>query len=88
MDQAISVLEALFGKTPIGWYTGVTVPTHVSYWLNFRKLNMTVITMVMIYLFWSRLTNENGQTRPHLIIPYTLESDRYEVLFAWWFQQW
>ena len=26
MDQAISVLEALFGRTPIGWYTGRDSP--------------------------------------------------------------
>ncbi len=35
--------------------------------------------------FWSTVTNVDGATRPHLIIPYTLESNDMKFLLAGWF---
>ncbi|MCL6247980.1 allantoinase PuuE [Acinetobacter sp. ANC 4945] len=75
MDQAISVLEALFGKTPIGWYTGRDSPNTRQLLAEFPQIKYDCDHYGDDLPFWSHLTNESGQTRPHLIIPYTLESN-------------
>ncbi len=70
MQQAIEILHALFGKKPLGWYTGRDSP-------NTRKL--VVEQGDFLYdsdyygddlPFW---TTEAG--KPHLIVPYTLDAN-------------
>jgi allantoinase len=70
MQQAIEILAALFGKKPLGWYTGRDSP-------NTRQL--VVEQGDFLYdsdyygddlPFW---TTVNG--KPHLIVPYTLDAN-------------
>jgi len=73
MDKATAVLKELFGKAPVGWYTGRDSP-------NTRRL----LVERGDYLydsdyygddlpFWMPVTTQDGQQRSHLVIPYTLE---------------
>lgn len=73
MDKATAVLTTLFGKAPVGWYTGRDSP-------NTRQL--LVERGGYLYdsdyygddlPFWTRVTLANGSEKPHLVIPYTLE---------------
>ncbi|NHC03076.1 allantoinase PuuE [Acinetobacter sp. 187] len=75
MDQAISVLEALFGKAPIGWYTGRDSPNTRQLLAEFPQIQYDCDYYGDDLPFWSSLTNAQGQTRPHLIIPYTLDTN-------------
>ena len=75
MDQAISVLEALFDKTPIGWYTGRDSPNTRQLLAEFPQIKYDCDYYGDDLPFWTKLTDLQGHTRPHLIIPYTLESN-------------
>ncbi|KQD02127.1 allantoinase PuuE [Acinetobacter soli] len=75
MDQALSVLEALFGETPIGWYTGRDSPNTRQLLADFPQIQYDCDYYGDDLPFWTTLTQPDGSTRPHLIIPYTLESN-------------
>ncbi|MCU4482410.1 allantoinase PuuE [Acinetobacter ursingii] len=75
MDQAISVLETLFDETPIGWYTGRDSPNTRQLLAEFPQIKYDCDYYGDDLPFWTTLTNIDGETRPHLIIPYTLESN-------------
>ena len=73
IKQAVNVLSYLFGKAPVGWYTGRDSP-------NTRRL--IVEHGGFLYdsdyygddlPFWTQVTCKNGIVKSHLIIPYTLE---------------
>ncbi|CAI8720520.1 allantoinase PuuE [Kosakonia quasisacchari] len=70
MQQAIEILQTLFGKKPLGWYTGRDSP-------NTRKL--VVEQGDFLYdsdyygddlPFWTTV-----EGKPHLIVPYTLDTN-------------
>lgn len=75
MLQAIETLENLFGKKPLGWYTGRDSP-------NTRRL---VVEQGSFQYdsdyygddlpFWSEVTCQDGTVKPHLIVPYTLDAN-------------
>ena len=73
MDQAISVLQALFGRAPTGWYTGRDSPNTRQLLAEFANIQYDCDYYGDDLPFWTRLNNAKGQSRPHLIIPYTLE---------------
>ncbi|MCK8377287.1 allantoinase PuuE [Erwinia amylovora] len=75
MQLALDTLTELFGKTPTGWYTGRDSP-------NTRRLVVEQggLTYDSDYYgddlpFWTRVTCQDGTVKPHLIIPYTLETN-------------
>ena len=75
MDQAISVLETLFGEAPVGWYTGRDSPNTRQLLAEFPKIQYDSDYYGDDLPFWTILTNSAGESRPHLIIPYSLESN-------------
>ncbi|MBJ7222671.1 MULTISPECIES: allantoinase PuuE [unclassified Brenneria] len=75
MQKAVEVLTALFGQPPAGWYTGRDSP-------NTRQL--VVDHGGFLYdsdyygddlPFWMPVTRSDGEIRPHLVVPYTLEAN-------------
>ncbi|AZS50501.1 allantoinase PuuE [Entomomonas moraniae] len=75
VQLATQALIELFGKAPIGWYTGRDSP-------NTRAL----VVEQGGYLFdsdyygddlpfWTEVTLSSGEKKPHLIIPYTLDAN-------------
>ncbi len=75
MHQAVDALTDLFGKIPLGWYTGRDSP-------NTRRL--VVEHGGFLYdsdyygddlPFWTQVACTDGSVKPHLIIPYTLETN-------------
>ncbi len=73
MQQAIAIFRTLYGKPPLGWYTGRDSP-------NTRRL--VVEAGGFLYdsdnygddlPFWTAVKTDSGKTTPHLVIPYTLD---------------
>lgn len=75
MDQAISVLQVLFGEAPMGWYTGRDSPNTRQLLAEFPQIKYDCDYYGDDLPFWSTSTNAIGQKCPHLIIPYTLETN-------------
>ncbi|MEH0664961.1 allantoinase PuuE [Vibrio scophthalmi] len=77
MVQALQIIETLTGKKPIGWYTGRDSPNtralvaehdHLLYDSDYYGDDLP---------FWTQVPDAQkpGQTRPHLIVPYTLDTN-------------
>jgi allantoinase len=75
MVEAINLIERLTGEKPLGWYTGRDSP-------NTRRL--VVEQGRFLYdsdnygddlPFWQQVTRSNGEITPHLVVPYTLDSN-------------
>jgi allantoinase len=75
MDQAISVLETLFGESPIGWYTGRDSPNTRQLLTEFPQIKYDCDYYGDDLPFWKKLTNSEGEEKHHLIIPYTLDTN-------------
>ena len=75
MQQALSIISELSGTTPLGWYTGRDSP-------NTRRL--VVEHGGLIYdsdyygddlPLWQQVRTSSGESRPHLVVPYTLDAN-------------
>jgi allantoinase len=73
MAQAMVVLEQLFGKKPIGWYTGRDSPNTRQLLAEHDHILFDSDDYSDDLPFWRSLTNTQGHSRPHLVIPYTLD---------------
>ena len=75
MRIGVAIIERLTGKAPLGWYTGRDSP-------NTRRL--VVEHGGFLYdadhygddlPFWTRVRTSRGDDVPHLVVPYTLDSN-------------
>jgi len=75
MQQALAIINQLTGTTPLGWYTGRDSP-------NTRRL--VVEQGGLIYdsdyygddlPLWQQVETRSGESKPHLIVPYTLDTN-------------
>ena len=73
MQQALAVINELTGTTPLGWYTGRDSP-------NTRRL--VVEQGGLLYdsdyygddlPLWQQVETSNGESKSHLVVPYTLD---------------
>lgn len=70
MDQALSILKTLFGKNPTGWYTGRDSPNTRQLLSQFPNIQYDSDYYGDDLPFWTVVNY-----RPHLIIPYTLDTN-------------
>ena len=75
MQQAVQIFRELTGEAPLGWYTGRDSP-------NTRRLVAEHGGFVYDsdyygddLPFWTRVETAQGEARPHLVVPYTLDSN-------------
>ena len=75
MESAIEIIQQLTGDTPLGWYTGRDSP-------NTRRL--VVENGSFLYdsdnygddlPFWTEVKTSDGNSRQHLVVPYTLDTN-------------
>jgi allantoinase len=75
LERAVAIQRALTGAAPLGWYTGRDSP-------NTRRL--VVEHGGFVYdsdyygdelPFWTRVALRDGSSRPHLVVPYTLDTN-------------
>ncbi|MDM1020112.1 allantoinase PuuE [Acinetobacter sp. VNK23] len=75
MAEAMQILKDLFGQYPTGWYTGRDSPNTRQLLANYDHVQYDSDYYGDDLPFWTNLSKENGETRPHLIIPYTLDTN-------------
>lgn len=75
MLTALETIQQLTGVTPLGWYTGRDSP-------NTRRLvveNGSLLYDSDYYgddlPFWTEVKTSDGETKPHLVVPYTLDTN-------------
>lgn len=75
MQQAIEIIESLTGSKPKGWYTGRDSP-------NTRRLLVEQggFSYDSDYYgddlpFWKEVETATGDIKPHLVVPYTLDTN-------------
>ncbi len=75
MQKAIEIIQQLTGEIPLGWYTGRDSP-------NTRRLvvdNGNFLYDSDYYgddlPFWTEVKTSNDETRQHLVVPYTLDTN-------------
>lgn len=75
MQQAIEIIESLTGSKPKGWYTGRDSP-------NTRRLLVEQggFSYDSDYYgddlpFWTEVETATGDIKPHLVVPYTLDTN-------------
>lgn len=75
LKEAIEIIEKLTGEKPKGWYTGRDSP-------NTRRLVVDEggFTYDSDYYgddlpFWTDVETTAGETKPHLVVPYTLDTN-------------
>lgn len=75
LEEAVRIFERLLGEQPLGWYTGRDSP-------NTRRL--VVEHGGFLYdsdyygddlPFWTTVETSSGERKPHLIVPYTLDTN-------------
>ena len=75
MQKALEIIQQLTGALPLGWYTGRDSP-------NTRRL--VVDSGNFLYdsdyygddlPFWTEVKTSSAETKPHLVIPYTLDTN-------------
>ena len=75
MRKAINIVKRITGQAPVGWYTGRNSP-------NTRRL--VVEQGGFLYdsddygddlPFWTRVLTSRGETVPHLVVPYALDTN-------------
>ncbi|MFT3990180.1 MAG: allantoinase PuuE [Luteolibacter sp.] len=75
MKRGIGIIERLTGEKPLGWYTGRDSP-------NTRRLLLEEGGFLYDsdyygddLPFWTEVTLRDGSKKPHLIVPYTLDTN-------------
>ncbi|WP_227369208.1 allantoinase PuuE [Halomonas sp. M20] len=75
MRKAIDIFQKLYGEKPLGWYTGRDSP-------NTRRLVLDEGSFLYDsdyygddLPFWTKEKNSKGEAPPHLVVPYTLDSN-------------
>ena len=75
MQKAIEIIQQLTGAVPLGWYTGRDSP-------NTRRLvvdNGNFLYDSDYYgddlPFWTEVKTSNGESKQHLVVPYTLDTN-------------
>lgn len=75
MAEALDIIKQLTGDMPLGWYTGRDSP-------NTRRL--VVEHGGLLYdsdyygddlPFWTQVKTSEGDEKPHLVVPYTLDTN-------------
>lgn len=75
MQQAVEILQNLTGEHPLGWYTGRDSPNTRSLLVEHDGFLYDSDYYGDDLPFWTSVELPDGLTRPHLIVPYTLDTN-------------
>lgn len=75
MREAVAILKALTGQAPLGWYTGRDSPNTRRLVVEHGGFTYDADNYGDDLPFWTTVTTQGGETRPHLVVPYTLDSN-------------
>jgi putative urate catabolism protein len=72
---AVDTLTRLTGTRPLGWYTGRDSPATRRLVADFGGFEYDSDYYGDDLPFWTSVTKSNGETVPHLVVPYTLDAN-------------
>ncbi|MDA7746057.1 allantoinase PuuE [Psychromonas sp.] len=77
MEKALKIMAELTGKMPMGWYTGRDSPHTRALVAEHPELGYDSDYYGDDLPFWVQVTDvaQEQKTRPHLVIPYTLDNN-------------
>lgn len=75
MRLAVETLRRLTGQAPLGWYTGRDSPNTRRLLVEHGGFTYDADNYGDDLPFWTEVTTSNGETRPHLVVPYALDTN-------------
>ena len=75
MRKGIEILKKLTGEMPAGWYTGRDSPNTRRLLVDHGGFEYDSDYYGDDLPFWMRVQRSDGQVVPHLVVPYTLDSN-------------
>ncbi|MCC6076762.1 allantoinase PuuE [Pseudomonas sp. GCM10022188] len=75
LQQAMASIQRLTGELPLGWYTGRDSPNTRRLLVDHGGLLYDSDYYGDDLPFWTEVTASDGRQVPHLIVPYTLDSN-------------
>ncbi len=73
--QAVEIIRRLTGAAPLGWYTGRDSPNTRRLVVEHGGFAYDADYYGDDLPFWTTVTTAAGETRPHLVVPYALDSN-------------
>jgi peptidoglycan/xylan/chitin deacetylase (PgdA/CDA1 family) len=75
MRIGMQIIESLTGERPLGWYTGRDSPNTRRLVVDHGGFEYDSDYYGDDLPFWTQVTRSDGSTVPHLIVPYTLDTN-------------
>ncbi|MBE7942124.1 MULTISPECIES: allantoinase PuuE [Ramlibacter] len=75
LQQAVQALQALTGQHPAGWYTGRDSPNTRRLVVDEGGFEYDSDYYGDDLPFWMKVRKSDGQVVPHLVVPYTLDTN-------------
>ncbi|MET0280547.1 MAG: allantoinase, partial [Steroidobacteraceae bacterium] len=75
MREAVALLRELTGSAPLGWYTGRDSPQTRRLVVEHGGFVYDADSYADDLPYWARVTTSDGNQLPHLVVPYTLDSN-------------
>ena len=75
LQQCVETIKELTGNAPLGWYTGRDSPNTRRLVVEHGGFAYDADYYGDDLPFWTRVQKSNGEEVPHLVVPYTLDSN-------------
>ncbi|HVK94363.1 MAG TPA: allantoinase PuuE [Noviherbaspirillum sp.] len=75
MRMAVNILQQLTGQAPLGWYTGRDSPNTRRLVVEHGGFAYDADYYGDDLPFWTEVALPDGSSKPHLVVPYTLDSN-------------
>ena len=75
MQEAVKIFRELTGGAPLGWYTGRDSPNTRQLVVEHGGFAYDSDYYGDDLPFWTQVQTSDGNTQPHLVVPYTLDSN-------------
>jgi peptidoglycan/xylan/chitin deacetylase (PgdA/CDA1 family) len=75
MREAVQIFRELTGSAPLGWYTGRDSPNTRQLVVEHGGFAYDSDYYGDDLPFWTEVQTVSGEKRPHLVVPYTLDSN-------------
>ncbi|MFJ3046243.1 allantoinase PuuE [Herbaspirillum chlorophenolicum] len=75
MQEAVKIFRELTGGPPLGWYTGRDSPNTRQLVVEHGGFAYDSDYYGDDLPFWTQVQTSDGNTQPHLVVPYTLDSN-------------
>src|SRR6202000_500272 len=75
LAEAVGILKQLTGAAPLGWYTGRDSPNTRRLVVEHGGFASDADHYGADLPFWESVTKSDGADVPHLVVPYTLDTN-------------